>query len=35
LRQLGLEQQRMEVQVLGRTMRLVEEGHGPINEIVD
>lgn len=34
LRQLGLDHHRMEIQVLGRTMRLVEEGNGPIREIL-
>ncbi|MBI3410867.1 MAG: DUF1501 domain-containing protein [Planctomycetes bacterium] len=34
LQQLGLDHQRMEIQVLGRTMRLVEEGNGPIQEIL-
>jgi Protein of unknown function (DUF1501) len=34
LKQLGIDQQRMEVQVLGRTMRLVEEGNGPIDGIL-
>ena len=35
LHQLGLDHQRMEVTVLGRPMRLVEEGGGPIREILD
>jgi len=34
LRQLGLDHRKMEVPVLGRTMRLVEEGHGPIEPIL-
>jgi hypothetical protein len=34
LRQLGLDYKKMEVPVLGRTMRLVEEGGGPIREIL-
>jgi Protein of unknown function (DUF1501) len=34
IHQLGLDPHRMEVQVLGRTMRLVEEGYGPIHEIL-
>jgi hypothetical protein len=34
LRQLGLDPRQMEVQVQGRTMRLVEEGNGPIEEIL-
>ena len=34
LQQLGLDYQKMEVPVLGRTMKLVEEGHGPIQEIL-
>ncbi len=34
LRLIGLEPQDMELQVLGRTMRLVEEGHGPIQAIL-
>ena len=33
LRQLGLDHKKMEIEVIGRTMRLVEEG-GPILEIV-
>jgi hypothetical protein len=33
LHQLGLNHKKMEVQALGRTMRLVEEG-GPIKEII-
>ncbi len=33
LHQLGLDQKKMEVQSLGRTMRLVEEG-APIREII-
>jgi len=34
LRQLGLDPHKMEVSVLGRTMRLVEEGFGPIHEVL-
>ncbi len=34
IHQLGIDPHGMEVQVLGRTMRLVEEGHGPIREIL-
>jgi uncharacterized protein (DUF1501 family) len=34
LRQLGLDWKKMEVQSIGRTMKLVEEGDGPINAIV-
>jgi hypothetical protein len=34
LRQLGLDHRKMEVQVLGRPMRLVEEGFGPIREVL-
>lgn len=34
LHQLGLSPERMEVHVLGRTMKLIEEGHGPIREIL-
>ncbi len=34
LQQLGLDYKKMEVQVIGRTMRLVEEGGGPIKEIL-
>ncbi len=34
LRQLGLDYRRMELRVLGRTMKLVEEGTGPIKEIL-
>jgi len=34
LRQLGLDHRKMEVRVLGRLMRLVEEGNGPIHEIL-
>jgi hypothetical protein len=33
LHQLGLNHKKMEVQALGRTMRIVEEG-GPIKEII-
>jgi hypothetical protein len=34
LQQLGLDYKKMEIPVLGRTMRLVEEGNGPIHEIM-
>src|SRR5262249_12876107 len=34
LRQLGLDYKKMELEVIGRTMRLVEEGDGPIMEIL-
>ncbi len=34
LNQLGLDHKRMEYSVFGRTMRLVEEGGGPIKEIL-
>jgi hypothetical protein len=34
LRQLGLDYKKMECEVFGRTMRLVEDGQGPINEII-
>jgi len=34
LNQLGLDYKKMECQVFGRTMRLVEEGGGPIREIL-
>jgi len=34
LHQLGLDHRKMEIPVFGRTMRLVEEGHGPIKEIL-
>ena len=34
LQQMGLDHTRMELRVVGRTMRLVEEGDGPINEIL-
>jgi hypothetical protein len=34
LHQLGIDYSKMELQVLGRTMRLVEEGDGPIKEIL-
>lgn len=34
LRQVGLDYKKMEIQVLGRTMRLVEEGTGPIEAIL-
>ena len=35
LHQLGLDHAKMEIPVVGRTMRLVEEGHGPIKEILN
>ena len=34
LHQLGLDYKKMEIHVFGRTMRLVEEGDGPIKEIL-
>ncbi len=34
LHQLGLDHKKMEIPVLGRTMRLVEEGQGPIRQIL-
>ncbi|HYV39879.1 MAG TPA: DUF1501 domain-containing protein, partial [Gemmataceae bacterium] len=34
LQQVGLDHNRMEFVTLGRTMRLVEEGNGPIREIL-
>lgn len=34
LRQLGLDYRKMEIRVIGRTMKLVEEGTGPIHEIL-
>jgi Protein of unknown function (DUF1501) len=34
LKQMGLDYKKMEMNVFGRTMRLVEEGQGPINEIL-
>jgi Protein of unknown function (DUF1501) len=34
LRQVGLDYKKMEVSVIGRTMKLVEEGHGPIRDIL-
>ena len=34
LRQMGLDHKKMEIAVLGRTMRLVEEGDGPIRGIL-
>jgi hypothetical protein len=34
LRQLGLDHTKMQVRTLGRTMKLVEEGDGPIKEIL-
>jgi hypothetical protein len=34
LHQLGLDYKKMELEVLGRTMKLVEEGDGPIKEVL-
>ena len=34
LKQAGLDSKKMEYEVFGRTMRLVEDGQGPINEII-
>jgi Protein of unknown function (DUF1501) len=34
LQQMGLDHTKMELQVVGRTMRLMEEGDGPIKEIL-
>ena len=34
LRQLGLDHKKMEVTVLGRPVRLVEEGSGPITAVL-
>ena len=34
LNQLGLDHQKMQIRTLGRTMKLVEEGDGPIREIL-
>lgn len=34
LQQLGLDYKKMELEVIGRTMKLVEEGDGPIKEIL-
>ena len=34
LHQLGLDYKKMEMNVFGRTMRLVEEGDGPIKDIL-
>ena len=34
LRQLGLDYKKMEYESVGRTFRLVEEGGGPIREIL-
>jgi hypothetical protein len=34
LNQIGLDWKKMEYKVFGRTMRLVEEGQGPIQEII-
>lgn len=34
LRQMGLDHKKMELQVIGRTMKLVEEGDGPIQQIL-
>jgi hypothetical protein len=35
LQQLGLDYKKMEIEVIGRTMKLVEEGDGPIKEILN
>ena len=35
LHQLGLDHKKMEIPVFGRTIRLVEEGYGPIKEVLD
>ncbi len=34
LQQLGIDYKKMEIHALGRTLRLVEEGDGPIKEIL-
>lgn len=34
LRQLGMDHKKLEVTIRGRPMRLVEEGHGPINAVL-
>jgi hypothetical protein len=34
IRQLGIHPTRTEIQLFGRTLRLVEEGHGPIQDIL-
>ncbi|MDB5302069.1 MAG: hypothetical protein JWO87_3732, partial [Phycisphaerales bacterium] len=34
LTQLGLDYRKMQIEVVGRTMKLVEEGGGPITEII-
>jgi Protein of unknown function (DUF1501) len=34
LHQLGLDHKKMEIPVVGRTMRLVEEGYGPIKDLL-
>ncbi|HKE24816.1 MAG TPA: DUF1501 domain-containing protein, partial [Bryobacteraceae bacterium] len=34
LHQMGLDYQKMTLQVFGRTMHLVEDGDGPIKEII-
>ncbi len=34
LKQLGLDYKKMELEVIGRTMKLVEEGDGPISDIL-
>jgi uncharacterized protein (DUF1501 family) len=34
LKQLGLDHKKMQLEVIGRTMKLVEEGNGPIEEIL-
>jgi hypothetical protein len=35
LRQMGLDHKQLEVTVLGRPMRLVEEGNGPIAAVLE
>jgi hypothetical protein len=34
LRQMGLDHEKLEVNVAGRPMRLVEEGNGPITAVL-
>ncbi|MDQ6676520.1 MAG: DUF1501 domain-containing protein, partial [Acidobacteriota bacterium] len=34
LQQMGLDYKKLQLPVFGRTMRLVEEGEGPIKEII-
>ena len=34
LQQLGLDYKKMQIHALGRTLKLVEEGDGPIREIL-